>query len=184
MTDLKALDLHFANLVSQDDKIRYPSFKTVLEITEERVDWIYDKWDVLVNKLSSDNSFQRSIGMMLIANLCKSDSEGRICEIIDRLLALTEDEKFITSRLCLQNIWKTAVQHSDLTKKVSKFLESTYFGNKHLNSHANLIKQDVFSSLANIYKHTKNADTLTAMNDIYDTETDEKVKKVLKKMMK
>jgi glycyl-tRNA synthetase beta subunit len=179
--DLKELDLHFENLSSKDDKVRYPSFKAVHAETNNEVLWIYDKWPQLVEKLSSDNSFQRSIGALLLLNLVKSDKENKVYQIIDKLINVAEDEKFITARLCLQNLWKAAIKNPDLLKKVSEFLETTYYENVHLNSHANLIKQDAFLSLTEIYKKTGDAKVKTIIDNIFNTETDEKIKKVLKK---
>ncbi len=54
-TEVKGL---FDNLASSDDKIRMAAFKEVLKITENEVDWIYEVWDDLVNRLNHPNSYQ------------------------------------------------------------------------------------------------------------------------------
>ena len=61
------------NTESKDNKIRFAAFTKLLEITDTRVDWFSDVFDDLSNRLESDNSYQRSIGMMLLCNLAKSD---------------------------------------------------------------------------------------------------------------
>src|SRR5271157_6051510 len=96
------------DLGSSDDKIRMGALGTLLKRTESKVDWIYEVWDHLLEKLDSENSYQRTIGVKLLCNLAKSDTEDRINLALDRLLVHTKDEKFITSRQCIQNIWTAA----------------------------------------------------------------------------
>src|SRR5512133_1945484 len=96
---------HIENLASKDDKIRLEALQSLLKVTESKVDWGYEVWDLLFEKLGHENSYQRSIGILLLCNLAKSDGENRLGVCLDRLLAHTRDEKFITSRQCIQNIW-------------------------------------------------------------------------------
>lgn len=95
---------HIENLDSTDDKIRLNALQNLLKVTESKVDWVYDVWDHLLEKLDNENSYQRSIGIMLLCNLAKSDVENHLADSLDRLFVHTKDEKFITSRQCIQNI--------------------------------------------------------------------------------
>lgn len=182
MESLANIDQLFKSLQSKDDKIRYPAFLTLQKITEEKVDWIYDKWYYLVEKLSSDNSFQRSIGFILLANLSKSDTDHRIEGILEDLLKFTDDEKFITARQAIQNFWKIAITSATLQVKITKHLENAWAENIHLKTHANLIKQDIVSSLWNIYKITKNKEIENILNALIESETDDVFIKKLKKI--
>lgn len=139
----------FINLSSKDDKIRMDSFQTILHATDEKVDWIYEVWNNLIDMMEDDNSYQRAIAIMLLCNLAKSDRENRMNVVIDSLLKHTRDEKFITSRQCLQNIWKVAVANPDLKAKVLTHLEEQ-FNNCVDGKHYNLIRQDIILSLKNI----------------------------------
>ena len=98
----------FQDLGSTDDKIRSDALQLILNITENKVDWIYDVWEDLLDKLGNENSYQRSIGIMLLCNLAKSDTQNRISACLNRILKYTRDDKFITSRQCIQNVWKIA----------------------------------------------------------------------------
>jgi hypothetical protein len=62
------------------------------------VDWAYEAWDGLLQKLDDQSSCQRSIALLLLSNLAKSDTWGRLIGSLDRLLAHTNDDSFITSR--------------------------------------------------------------------------------------
>ena len=69
---------YFNNLKSTDDKVRLAALRHVLEMTEGKVDWVYEVWDDLVRRLDDGNSYQRSIAIMVLSNLAKSDSQGRL----------------------------------------------------------------------------------------------------------
>jgi len=174
----------FENLNSKDDTIRYSSFQELMAMTEEKVNWLYDYWSDLVSKLQSENSYQRSIGLMLIANLSKSDSENYSSLVLDSFFNHFNDEKFITSRQCIQCVWKLAFNNDENKKRIIEELKNTFFNNIHLTTHSNLIKQDVISSLKNISKVTNDIELLVMINQIIECENDEKIKKSLKKLLK
>ncbi len=140
----------FIELSSKDDKLRFNALTTILEITDKPVDWVDEVWDDLNQKLDDENSFQRSIAIMVLCNLAKSDRENRMSLSIDRLLIHTRDEKFITSRQCIQYIWKVAAASPALKEKIVAHLEKQFqdcTGDKHYN----LIRQDIIQSIKNIY---------------------------------
>jgi len=145
-----AIRQKFIELSSKDDKLRMDALQAILRITDEKVDWASEVWDELLQKLDDKNSYQRSIAIMVLCNLAKSDDENRMSEAIDRLLSHTRDEKFITSRQCLQYIWKIAVVNLTLKEKVVTHLEAQY-KTCIQDKHYNLIRQDIIQSLKNIY---------------------------------
>ncbi len=143
----------FDNLASSDDKIRMAAFQEVMKITENKVNWIYDVWDDLVNRLNNPNSYQRSIAIMVLCNLAKSDWQNRMEGSLDGILAHTGDEKFITSRQCIQSVWKIALTNNSakgviLDHLVKQFEECT------AEKHYNLIRQDIIGSMRMISDHT------------------------------
>lgn len=184
MKSSEEIDKLFNDLCSKDDKIRYPAFKQLLEITEQPVTWIYDKLYDLNDKLTSDNSYQRTIGFMLIVKLAKSDTEGRIMEMLDILLQFTDDKKFITSRQCIQNIWQLAVGKPDIERKLVQHLERAWIDNIHLKTHANLIKQDIIASLSAICKANGNLMVKETTDRLIGQEADDKFVKKLKQFAK
>jgi hypothetical protein len=183
MEDIIRIDELFENLESKDGKIRYEALQTLIHISEQEVSWLYDKWFILLEKLNSDNSYQRSIGLMLIANLAKSDNENRIGEILCDYLKLFEDDKFITSRQCIQNVWRIAVCNRSNCLLVIKELERTYLENIHLRSHGNLIKEDVIFSLCQIAKHLNDESILSKAVELIGNEIDSKLVKSLNKIL-
>jgi hypothetical protein len=80
---------HLTDLRSKDDKIRFLALQTLLKATDKTVDWVYDVWDNLIKLLSDEKSYQRSIAAMLLCNLAKSDSAGKLGKSITQLLRLT-----------------------------------------------------------------------------------------------
>jgi hypothetical protein len=183
MENIEQIDLLFTDLESKDNTIRYAAFQKLLAETENSVPWVYDKWYILTDKLLSDNSYQRSIGLMLLANLAKSDTENRFANILGQYISFFEDEKFITSRQCIQHVWKIALCNNANKNFIIKQLEISYNENKHLSPHGNLIKQDIISSLYQIYKHTNDTKILTKVNELIDAELDSKMVKTLKKIL-
>jgi len=182
MERIEYIDELFTNLESQNETIRYAAFNKLISITNNKVSWIYDKWFILLEKLKSDNSYHRSIGLMLIANLSKSDFENKMSTIIDPYLEFCEDEKFITARQCIQNIWKVAFPHDYNKRKIIKYLENAYYENIHLNRHSNLIKQDIISSLYKIYQIDHDENLIKKIEALIDTEIDKILLKNLRKI--
>ena len=167
---------HFDNLESTDDKIRFNAMQTILKLTEDEVDWVYDVWDDLLAKLNHENSYQRSIAIMLLCNLAKSDTENRLDASLELLLAHTRDEKFITSRQCIQNIWKVAANSQSRYEKVLSHLEVRFrecTGEKHYN----LIRQDIIQTMRSLYDQDKDDNLLKRAQALIMTEQERKLRK-------
>ncbi len=71
-------------LALKDDSIRYQAF-LLLQNRSRFVNDIYPYWELFRSKLKSDNSYQRSIGLMLIAENVKWDTESNMEDTIDEL---------------------------------------------------------------------------------------------------
>jgi len=91
----------------KEDDIRYQAF-LLLQNRSVSYDDVYPYWDVLKEKLKSDNSYQRSIGLMLIAENVRWDKDNRIADTIDDYLQILNDEKPVTVRQCIQSLAKIA----------------------------------------------------------------------------
>jgi hypothetical protein len=87
----------------KEDDIRYQAF-LLLKNRSVSYDDVYPYWDVLKEKLKSDNSYQRSIGLMLISENVRWDTDNRIADTIDDYLQLLNDEKPVTVRQCIQSL--------------------------------------------------------------------------------
>lgn len=107
----------------KNDNIRYQAF-LLLQSRSSFCDDVYPYWDTLQSKLKSDNSYQRSIGLTLIAENVKWDTENRMEGTIDEYLMLLNDEKPITIRQCIQSLGKIASVKSSLNEKIASRLIS------------------------------------------------------------
>ena len=88
-------------LSSPEDKIRYPAF-LLLRARSAVADDLYAYFDLFAEKLKSANSYQRSLGAMLLAENARWDSAGRLRTILPDYFALFGDEKPITIRQSIQ----------------------------------------------------------------------------------
>lgn len=107
----------------KDDNVRYPSFLLLQSRSLFSKD-LYPYWNVFYEKLSSDNSYQRSIGLMLIADNVQWDTENKLQNTIDRYLKLLYDEKPITVRQCIQSLQKIVTYQPNYNPRVISSLIS------------------------------------------------------------
>lgn len=107
----------------KDDNIRYQAF-LILKQRSILFNDVYPYWDILQSKLGSDNSYQRSIGLMLIAENVKWDTENRMEDVIGEYLQLLKDEKPITIRQCIQSLGEIAGLKPELHDKIASRLMS------------------------------------------------------------
>jgi hypothetical protein len=174
---------HIEELGSTDDKIRLDALQAALRLTEAKVDWVYEVWDLLLEKLENENSYQRSIGIMLLCNLAKSDTENRLGGSLDRLLVHTRDEKFITSRQCIQNVWKVAAADRSNREKVLKRLEKR-FVECVSEKHSNLLRQDIIQSMLALHKVEKDDALFTRVQALIAQEQEPKYRKQYEALLK
>lgn len=167
----------------KEDKVRKVALDEVLKLTQEKVDWINEYWDTIVEKLSSENSYQRTIGMFVISNLAISDNENLIDGILNKYLSLMEDEKFITSRQTIQTSWKVAIGKQSTSKTIVEHLMRMFTSNIHLKTHANLIRKDVVESVCQIYCHNSEGIDLNCLRLQIEKDCDQKEKQILYKII-
>ena len=173
----------FDLLSSTDDTLRMVALQTILKLTDQKVDWIYEVWDELLNKIKSENSFQRSIGIMVVCNLAKSDTQDRLSDCLDLLLAHTRDEKFITSRQCIQSIWKVAATGGQALDKILDHLEKRYRECTN-EKHYNLIRADIIHSIRSIYDAEKDETLLTLARTLMTEEKEARYQRKYEAILK
>ena len=173
----------FDKLASTDDAVRMSALQAILERTEDRVDWVYDVWDDLFERLNHPNSYQRTIAILVLCNLAKSDAGHRLDSSLDLLLAHTKDDKFITSRQCLQNIWKIAVASPQNRDKVIAHLEQR-FSECASEAHYNLLRHDIVQSFRRLYDQEKDEGLLIRARDLIQQEKEVKYRKQYEAILK
>ncbi len=92
-------------LNEKDDNLRYHAF-LLLQNRSQKFPDVYPYWDELAAKFTSDNSYQRSLGLMLIADNARWDTEGKFDALTQKYLTFIDDEKPITVRQCVQSLTK------------------------------------------------------------------------------
>lgn len=116
--------LQLAQLLSEkDDKIRYQALLLLQHRSEYNND-VYNLWNIFYEKLKDKNSYQRSIGLMLIAENAKWDKDNKLDNIIDDYLFVLNDEKPITVRQCIQALSKIVPYKRQLHQKMANELMS------------------------------------------------------------
>lgn len=143
-------------LSEKDDILRYHSF-LLLQQRSENFNDVYPYWEVFCEKLKSANSYQRSIGIMLISANVKWDSANRIDNVIDDFLSLLQDEKPITVRQCIQSLRGIVQYKGSLNKKITDRLMSLDINNIKATMQK-LILIDILTILALIRRQQANCE--------------------------
>jgi hypothetical protein len=108
--------------------VYYHCYTILDQATLERPDLFYSHWDDFVPLLDHKNSYHRDIGMTLLANLTKVDTQSRFELIFDRYFAHLNDPKFMTAVNCLQNSQKIVRFKPNLADRILLlFLRSDAF---------------------------------------------------------
>jgi hypothetical protein len=162
---------HFDNIHSEDRQVQNEAFTYLLKVTEKPVDWAYDVWDELLADLQHKDNHVRAIAAQVLCNLAKSDPQSRMLKDLDKLVAVTKDERFVTARHCMQALWKIGVlgqkqQKLYLEKLTARFRECAAEKN------CTLIRFDIQQSLRTVYDMTKNEDIREQALALIETEPD------------
>jgi len=112
---LSAGDIKFLvrMLSEKDEKLRYNAF-LLLQSSSQNSPQVYQYWNEIEDKLSSDNSYQRSLSIILISENVRWDKEDRFAKTIGKYLSCCKGEKFINSRQTIQGL-------ATITKATDKY---------------------------------------------------------------
>ncbi|MEN9563782.1 MAG: hypothetical protein RIR73_2026 [Chloroflexota bacterium] len=172
----KTIRTHLDNIRSDDGQLQNKAYYFLMEETEKPVDWAYEAWDELVDGLTHKDNHVRAIASQVLANLGKSDPKGRMFKDFDKLLNVTRDEKFVTARHCMQNIWKVGLGGKKAQQLVVDGLEKRFHECvKEKNS--TMIRYDINVALRNLYNATSSNEIKKKALELIELEEDEKYKK-------
>lgn len=169
-------------LSSKDDKIRYKSFLLLKTRSMLNSD-VFSYWDIFRDKLKSDNSYQRSLGVMLIAENTKWDEEGKMKDTLQEYLNVLHDEKMITVRQCIQSLKIIVQQTSEFNEEIGNCLMQ-YNIMSVRESMRKPILVDIIDTLIEIRK-AFNKDQINAyiLNALSGEILDKKSKKIIKALL-
>lgn len=108
-------------LALKEDDIRYQAFLLLKERSAIEAD-VFPFWQTFLEKLNSDNSYQRSIGLMMISENARWDKEGKTAAALEAYCKCLSDEKPITVRQCVQGLKPVVTAHPELCDAVSALL--------------------------------------------------------------
>ena len=172
----KTIRTHLDNIRSEDGQLQNKAYEFLVQETEKPVDWAYEAWDELVAGLTDKDNHVRAICGQLLANLGKSDPKGRMFKDFDKLLNVTRDEKFVTARHTMQNIWKVGLGGKNQQKLVVDGLEKR-FKECIKEKNCTLIRYDIHVSLRNLYNATTSSEIKEKALELIETEKDVKYQK-------
>jgi len=170
-------------LALKDDDIRYKAF-LLLQSRSVSFNDVYPFWNVFREKLKSDNSYQRSLGLMLIAENVRWDEENRIEDTIDEYLALLRDEKPVTIRQCIQSLGKIISEKPQLNDKIALALISF-----DITAVKETMRKSILTDILNallIIRQTHKTDEIERfiLNALSSAVFDNKTKKQIEKSMR
>lgn len=172
----KTIRAHLDNIRSTDAQLQDKAYMSLMQETENLVDWAYEAWDELVEGLTDKDNHVRAICGQLLGNLGKSDPKGRMQKDFDKLLAVTKDERFVTARHTMQNIWKAGLGGKKAEQLVIKGLEKRYHECVS-EKNGRLIRYDILVSMRNLYNATASSEIKEKALELIELEQDVKNKK-------
>jgi hypothetical protein len=171
------------NLHSSDRELQNTAFFSVLEMTNQPVDWAYEVWEELVQTLKHKDNHERAIAAQVLCNLAKSDPENKMLQDFDMLFAVTKDERFVTARHCLQSLWKVGVAGKVQQQMVVDGLASR-FNECIAEKNSTLIRSDIIQALRNVYDAVQDEEVREKAFELIETEEDSKYRKKYERVWK
>jgi hypothetical protein len=110
------------------------------------------------------------------SNRAKSDSKFKMARDFNALLAVTRDERFVTTRHCMQSLWKVGVAGKKQQKMLMEGLASR-FQECAAEKNCTLMRYDIIQSLRNVYDEIKDEKIREKALELIDTEGDHKYRK-------
>ena len=108
-------------------------------------------------------------------------SKDKIFQAFDKLLAVTQDERFVTARHCLQAIWKIGLAGKAQQKLVVDGLEQRFYDCRS-EKNWSLIRYDIIQDLRHLYDAVQDDAIKAKALELIETEKDVKYRKKYAKL--
>lgn len=182
--DNKLLDDLLEFTSSEKATIKYKSLKVLTLLSEQNSKLLYSEWDFFVKLLDNENTFLRTIGATIIANLTSVDKDQKFENIFDKYYNLLEDKSMINAVNIAQRsgfIAKTKPHLQDeITNKLLN-IDKTH----HSSECKNIIKGKAILSFNEYFDEYKNKEKIIqfAQKELKNTRpaTRKKAEKLIKK---
>ena len=110
-------------LTGSNDQYAYACLKELLAQSENS-DAVFAYFDQFAAMVTSQNSYQRTRGLLLIAANAQWDTEGKVEEVLPEYLRHITDEKPITSRQCIRALPQLVAAQPSLAFAVLQALQT------------------------------------------------------------
>ncbi len=167
-------------LNEKDDDIRYATF-LLLQMLSQKDDRVYKHWHTFVGKLNHENSYQRSLGIMLIAENIIWDKGEQFAKICSTYLEHCDDEKFVTARQCIQGLNRIIRQTNQYREEIIDKLIGLDL-EKRKDTQKGLLLLDTVEVLGKLYQEEKD-EKIEAFLKAQLTQGNDKIKKVIMKLV-
>jgi len=172
----ESIRTHLDNIYSTDKELQNQAYFSLIDTTDQPVDWAYEAWEELVKGLRDKDNHVRAITAQVLCGLAKSDPEKRMLKDFDALLAVTKDKRFVTARHCMQSLWKVGIAGPEQQKRYMDGLEGR-FHECIMEKNCTLIRYDILQSFRNVYDQVKDETIREKALALIETEEDPKYRK-------
>lgn len=170
-------------ILSKNDEIRSKSFEFLYQISQNRPEILYSKWDYLANLLNSNNHYQRYISIRLLANLTFIDAENKFETIFNRYFSNIDGTKTMVAGQAALNSGLIAKAKPNLQTKITNRLLT--IEKSHKGKQIDLIKAYVIEAFDKYFEESLDKkdilDFVSAQLDSKSPKTRKIAKEFLKK---
>lgn len=167
-------------LREKDDTIRYAAFQ-LLKLLSSNSPMVYKYWDNFAGMINDQNSYQRSLGLMLISENVRWDKEDKFGAICNDYLKHCDDEKFITARQCIQGSSAICEHSAKYNHEIVDMLLKIDL-NRRKDSQKSLLLMDIIEVLGKVAREQRDERVESYLRTEYE-RGNEKVKKAIKKFL-
>ncbi len=169
-------------LALKEDDIRYQAF-LLLQARSRLDSGVYPYWEEFRIKLSNENSYQRSLGIMLIAENVQWDVENKMQAVLADYLRVLQDEKPVTVRQCIQGLRLIAEKEPRYNREIAEALVAYDIMSARETMRKSILL-DILNALLEIRKSLNNAEINTfIMNALSGDILDKKSKKAIESQL-
>ena len=123
----------------------------------------YKDWEKFEKLLDHENSYHRTIGLVMISNIIKADEEKRFDKISDKYFMFINDEKITTARDCVTSTGKILRQRPDYIDKVVKLYLNMEKICEFKENQKALLLYDMFMIFGEFYENTSYKEEINKM---------------------
>lgn len=157
--------------------------KTLQYISEKYPEMLYDKWNIFVNLLESDNAFSKLPVVYILANLAKIDKEKKFEKAFNTYFGLLNDKSVAISSHVAANSVKIINAKPNLEGQITASLLDIDKTN-HTPDHKALIKSYIIEAFSEYFENSTRKDEIIGfiMNQLDSISP--KTRKVAKQFLK